>query len=239
MDIHLNVLARPLPGHEAEFEELVDLLDAAPWGRTQPPNPYTTTRATGLFGWRKETVFDFDAANARFDEVSEPHYALLGAPVVGRDPEADTWLQQAVTDKEIDAKSDADALKRYCGLHVLDVLPACDGFPVYSAHNWDRSFDRACFYGTVLHACSSLIGDELVEYLHGPLLAPELAEWGDKLRHWADVFAEENQLTAILGDRDFVSDDDPDATLHIVDQMARWAAYWSSRGHGSAPFTEL
>jgi len=237
MKIHLNVLARPMSSHEAEFEQLVDLLDAALWRAPDTPNPYTTTKSKGLLWWRKERVFDFEAAYARIDAISEPHFTQLGAPVVGRDAEANEWLKKALANKEIEAKSEADALERYGGFHVLELLPENDGFPIYSAFNWDRNFDRACFYGTALQACSSVVGEELTTYLHGPLLASELAEWGQKLRLRADELAQKHQLESVLGQRDPMIDEDPAATVQIVDQAARWAAFWSSRGHGTTPLS--
>ena len=236
MTIHLDVLPKPLSGYEDEFEQLIELLDSAQWAPPKTASSYIIIKSTGLFGWgKKKRVFDFEAANARLDEISEPCYTHLGAPIVGKDLEADEWLKKAFARKELDAKNETEALQKFKGLYALDVLPVCDGFPVYSASTWNKGYDRTIFYGPVFEACESLIGKELSEGIYGPLFASELAIWSKKLRSWADEFAKINNLEAILGDRNFKSDRDPDVSLHIVDQMARWSQFWSSKGHGSIP----
>ena len=191
--------------------------------------------------WRKKEVFDTDAALARFDEISQDPGITLNAPVVGRDAKADAWVQDAFAKRWLKAKNADDAVKRYDGLYVYDLLPVNDGFPVYSPYSWDKGHDRTTLYGTVIGAFEDQIGNALTTNLHGPLLASELAEWGGELRRWADDYAKTHQLEAILGNRGFISDNDggPEICLHIVDQAARWAVFWSDRGHGSDPHFEF
>ncbi len=241
MGIILNVLPRPLAGHEAEFEQLVDWIDTSHYGNPAQPHPYTIRQSTGLFGWgRKKDVFDTEAAVARFHKISEHPGVTLKAPIVGRDADANEWAQQAYEKGWLAADNARDVVTKYNGLFVFDLLPIGDGFPVYSPSFWDKGYDRPSFYGAVIDAFDELLGAELVAYLHGPLLASELAEWAGKLRRWADEYARTHQRDAILGDRDFVSPDDggADTCLHIVDQAARWAAFWSDLGHGAEPVFE-
>ena len=238
MDIILNVMSRPLAGYDSEFEKLVDWIDTSRFSNPTSPHPYTIYKSTGFLGLgRKKEVFDIDAALARFHEISQHSGVTLNAPVVGRDAQADEWALEAFAKGWLNAKNAADAVTRYKGLYVFDLLPTCDGFPVYSPSSWDRGYDRTSLNGTVLDAFEEEIGTDLTEYLHGPILAGELAEWARKLRLWADNYAQTHQLETILGNRDFISDDDggPETCLHIVDQTARWAAFWSARGHGAEP----
>lgn len=242
MEINLNVLPRPLAGHEDEFEQLVDWIDTSHWGTPQQPHPYAKQERAGMFGlWRKQEVFDTDAAIARFNAISEHPGSTLNAPVVGRDGAADEWARAAVSKGWLQADNPDDAVKKHDGLYVYDLLPASDGFPVYSPSTWDKGYDRTTLYGTVIDAFEDQIGKELTTYLHGPLLAAELAEWAGKLRRWADDHAQTHQMQAILGCRDFLSDNDggPETCLHIVDQAARWASFWSAKGHGAEPHFDL
>lgn len=238
MDIALNVLPRPKPGREAEFETLLDLLDAGRWGNPPEPNPYMIEKRSGMLGlWRKKQVFDWDTAARRFDDISDDPGITLNAPVVGKHDQADAWAGQAVVKGELDAKTQAEALTKFKGLYVFELLPVCDGFPVYSPNIRDKGYDRSSFYGSILEAYEAQIGAELLETMHGPLLGTELAEWAVKLRNWADEFAKTLPTRDIIGNRDFVSDDDGgvETCLHAVDQAARWAAYWSALGHGIEP----
>ena len=238
MKINLNVLRRPRDGHEAEYEQLVDWIDTSHWGMPQQPHPYVKQGQAGVFGlWRRKDVFDSDAAIARFNEISEHPGSTLNAPVVGRDSDANKWAQDAVTKGWLKAKTPDDAVTRYKGLYVYDLMTVNDGFPIYSPNKWDKGYDRTTLYATVIAAYEDQIGNDLTTYLYGPLLASELAEWAGKLRRWADDYAQKHQMQAILGDREFISDDDggPETVLHIVDQAARWASFWSAKGHGAEP----
>ena len=238
MEINLNVINRPLSTHEAEFETLVDLLDAGKWGNPAEPNPYTKQKRSGLFGLgRKKHVLDRNAAVDRLNGISQHPGVTLDAPVVGRDMAANAWVAEALANGILAAENVEQALEIYDGLFVFDLLPICDGFPVYSPSNWDKGYDRYTLHATVIEAYEPKIGNALTTYLYGLLLAAELAEWADKLRCWADDFAGQNQLEHILGDRNFHSEDleKPDTCLHIIDQSARWATFWSERGHGCEP----
>jgi hypothetical protein len=191
--------------------------------------------------WRKKLVFDFDAALARFESISEPMYVRLNPPVVGRDQEADAWVCDAYREGRITAKSEAKALAKFEGYRVLQLLPVCDGFPVYCSYEQNSEVDRTSFYGSVLGGWDTLDGTGLITDMHGPLLASELAAWAEKLHAWADDFAKTHNMSHIIGYRDYYAEDPsgPDTCLHIVDQLARWATYWSSRGHGSEPIFDF
>lgn len=70
-----------------------------------------------------------DAEFARFDEISIPAYARIGAPRVGTDAEADAWIIEA---KRAQTPEDAAiVLREFDGYHVLR-LCKCDGIPAYS-----------------------------------------------------------------------------------------------------------
>ncbi len=57
------------------------------------------------------------------------------------------------------------------------------------------------------------------------------------LAEHAHRYALANGLVAQLGQRrvDWQDETSPQAQLHIVDSLARWAMFWGSRGHGAYP----
>src|SRR5512140_50841 len=122
MGLDWNPLARPKAGNEAEFDRLFSLLNGK--------EPLYLTVFSAFFGItspkRKR-----EKRLARFREISEPPFETLGAPRVGFDAAADAWLRA-----RLDAKGKAgefeNARRQMHGYYVLDLLPPCDGLPLYT-----------------------------------------------------------------------------------------------------------
>jgi hypothetical protein len=70
-----------------------------------------------------------EAELARFKDITVPGYERIGAPRVGTDAAADTWIieaRKAQTSEEV-----AATLREFAGYCVLKLV-TCDGVPPYS-----------------------------------------------------------------------------------------------------------
>ncbi len=183
-------MGRPKPGHEPEFEAIFRALELEP-------------DAPDREAWLK-----------RFQAISDPPYAVLGAPRVGVDAAADEWLRKHVPSDFEQAK------EKLSGMHVLDLLPASDGFPKYTNYRpGAEGYERYTFNAQLLHEAVDVIGEELIQEAYVNRLASGLAKYADAL---------EEKLRAKPGTDPKVAD--------ILDATIRWSRYWSSRGHGVEPW---
>jgi hypothetical protein len=228
--------AKPKSGHEAEFETLWRQLNEAA-GILRP------TAAQGFWSglFRSTPKFDQDAAIARFQEITVPPYENLGAPVVGHDAEADAWVLSRHANGSLnlpEGSTTAQTLADFQGFHVLDLLPECDGFPVYTHADMYDGVDQTSFRGKFLESCTQVIGKDLLKRAWEPILARDLADYGGALRACADQFAIKSGNSKVIGNWAFEWKDEGDlaSQLHVVDQAARWCLFWSMRGHGLEPY---
>lgn len=84
---------------------------------------------------------DAETLRERFFEIITPVFETLGAPRVGIDEAADEWLRTKVSPARFE-----EARNRMRGYYVLDLLPSCDGFPLYSNyHAGQEGRDRYSF----------------------------------------------------------------------------------------------
>ncbi|WP_130404916.1 hypothetical protein [Thalassococcus sp. S3] len=208
-------------------------------GQVPTDGPYVDPGKTSLFGLKKsKPVFDEEAAKRRFAELSQPAYVTLNAPQVGRDAEADAWVRAAFEEGRFDLPSAEQALDALKGYYALEAMEPCDGFPVYSHAYMYDGVDRTSFRGAFLTECEKVLEPEILNRAWEIMTAEELAQWSKALLAVADRLAGENGFEHVLGDQAFRTDD-PGALpgqIHIIDQAGRWAAFWSSRGHGAEPY---
>lgn len=179
-----------------------------------------------MFGEGAEQPMSQDARAARMYEIAEPPYALVGAPIVGQDPEADAWIIE---------NGGAAAVEKNQGYRVLELVENCDGLPVYSNASFGE-VDVTSFRGAFLTDCKAFI-DEFELMLAWSAMTPsELADWGKGLLHAAKRYAEDQGVGDVIGQRDPPDGDNlPVNAAHIADSCGRWALWWSSRGHGMEP----
>ncbi len=230
MGLDMNPMGKPLEGHEDEFRDLLSRLD----GKT--PEGSEKGFLGRLFGKAENR----DELVARFQEISVPPFASIGAPIVGQDAAADDWVRSTFADGRIPSmQSETEALEKMAGYCALQAMPECDGFPVYThAYQYD-GVDRTSFRGSFLPLCSAFLDDELVNAAWTNMLANDLARWGRDMSDAARKFAEGAGVTHVLGRRhaqEEFSEDDPATLAHIADSAARWALWWSDRGHGSEAY---
>jgi hypothetical protein len=160
---------------------------------------------------------------ARFNEISIPGYARIGAPRVGLDAAADAWISQA---RQAQTPEDVAAtLKEFSGFYVLSLVE-CDGVPKYS-NGWLRgSVDETSFRGQFLAGCGSVIDERLLD-----------AAWEHKLPEAAIAFGRELLAAAEAAE---ISPREPGRVesveplpdqLDIVRAAGRWFVFWGERGH--------
>lgn len=230
MGLDWNPLARPKPGSEAEFATLVQELDS---GRTRRGGGLLL----GLLGVRRLSAREKKALLERFRAISEEPYVTLGAPRAGFDAAADEWLAA-----KLEAKGrlgDHEEVRQQMqGYYVLDLLPPCDGFPLYTNYPAYEGLDRYSFRAQFLNQAADIIGPELHEQAWNRKLAPELLAYADALesraRDWAaraGVLHLEQATEAPPG-----GEGDPASQAHILFSAIRWCRFWGKRGHGLEPY---
>jgi len=203
-------LPTPLRGYDREFEDLFHKL-------------------VGSTGPRREQLLDW------FTKVAEPPFATIGAPRVGHDETANEWLRERLEKSGRLPELDQIRLEMH-GYNVLELLPPCDGFPVYSNHIISDRVDRYSFNAELLADASEELGTELFEQIYTMMLASEHRDFAERLLFVATRFAEEHKLPETVETiREPVF---PEGTIerrgHILFAAAKWSLYWSQRGYGLA-----
>lgn len=214
MGLDMLPLSKPKTGFECEFDQLFQSIFRKSQGATHG---------------------DRDATVARFQEITIAPYEVLGAPRVGEDNVADEWLETKL--REMDGGITFDELKRrMTGYYVLDLVPPCDGLPVYT--NCEMGLVEAySFRGSFLADCDAVLDDETIGRAWTPMKAEELVAYGERLREKAARYAAEHGVSDVIGERRPDCDlDQPCGLAHIVDSAGRWCIFWGRRGFGLEPW---
>jgi hypothetical protein len=199
------------------------------WEPLPRPNPEHAEEFASLLARLQET--GDQSLLDQINKISTPVFATLGAPRIGYDDAADEWLRTKVGDDE-----HYDMLMKMQGFPVLELLPPCDGFPVFTIYSW-TDLDRYSLRGPFLDAIRDDLGplyDEGTRYQ----TSAQLEDYGERLTACARRFARKHRIMEIELVREL-----PDAEAgsvqsraHIMFAAARWCLYWSRRGHGLAPW---
>ncbi|QHQ35296.1 hypothetical protein [Algicella marina] len=235
MGLDINVLARPKEGHEAEYEDLWRRYHIAS-GAIKPPADERGFLQKLLSPRKRENA---PKLIERFQQISLPNFVTIAAPVVGQDTEADEWARQRFRDGHLkpEITSEEEALAAFEGYAAMEAMADCDGFPHYSNAGQYEGVDRTSFRGQFFDDVADIVGQDLFNQAWEPMLAPAFAAWGAALRQEADAFAAANNVEHVLGVKELdAAVEGPERQAHIIDQAARWAAFWSSRQHGSEPY---
>lgn len=206
MGLDLNVEGKAIPGHEAEWESLIR-------------RHFTGEQLT-------------EADIERFQAVSQPAHASVGAPQVGFDLGADDWIAE----KTAVRMTREQAIAEYHGYHVL-ALVACDGLPKYTHAGLYEGVDETSFCGAFLSDCTSILTQSMIDAAWEHRMPDEAVEYGKALLAAAHE-ARQNKAGSprrqpfwrglISKQRDAVAVDDQ---LDIVETAGRWFVFWGSRGH--------
>jgi hypothetical protein len=180
----------------------------------------------------------------RFHEISTTAFETLGAPVVGRDPEADAWARQLRIDIDSE-ESEEDFLAGLNGFAVLPLVPPCDGLPPYSNGSPGGYVEAYAFRAQFLHDCEEDIGSELIASAYESKLPDELMVYGRQLLDKAEALAARHGLDP----RDLVIPDEiptvdefvagkraptrwsVEHRIDVVHSAGRWCVFWAERGH--------
>ena len=223
MGLDMNPIGAPKPGMEAAFDDILGQIIALSQGK----NPAGGGLLKWLFGARP----DRDVLVDRFNKISIPHYATLGAPIVGVDSAAADWIREEFAAGNLDPEFETadEALSALDGRHMIEMLPDCDGFPFYT------NGELTSFRGQLLTQCSDVLEKSLIKQAWETMTATDLADYGKALDARARAYAEAQGVTEVLtmSEPKWEVDTSPQAQAHIVVSLARWAAFWSAKGHGS------
>jgi hypothetical protein len=210
MNLAWEPLATPKRGYEREFADLFKKLMTAKGSRVEQ-----------LMQW--------------LSDVSEPPFTTLGAPRVGVDAEADVWLVERVAKSNRTAEL-AQIQKDMEGYNVLELMPPCDGFPVYSEHKTVEALDRYSFNAGLVVELGDALGPEMLERCYTSMLVEDHADFASKLTDIATKYWLDNTLSdhvATIREPVF-PEGSQDRSGHILYAAAKWCTYWSQRGHGLA-----
>jgi hypothetical protein len=211
---------KPKPGHEAEFVDLFNRIEAGRAGDAR------------------------DGLIKRFREISITAFETLGAPVVGRDPQADEWARQLRVEQGYD-ESEENFLAHLNGFAVLPLVPPCDGLPRYTNGSPGGYVEEYAFRAQFLQDCADDIGEELLAAAYESKLSDELLVYGRQLLARAEDLARRHgvdPLNLVVPDEvptmeEFEAGKRAPTTWsveHRVDvahSAGRWCVFWAERGH--------
>ena len=199
------------------------------WEPLARPRPEHAAEFATLLA-RLQTTGDASVLD-RMNAIAIPPYETLGAPRIGYDDAADDWLRTQVSDDD-----HYEVCMKMQGYYVLDLLPPCDGFPVYTKLPTWPKLDRCTFRGALL----ADVRDDLGELYNEAVLYKshdELEDYGERLVAHARRFARAHRIMdveLVTGLPSYAARS-VESRAHIMFAAARWCLFWSRRGHGLAP----
>jgi hypothetical protein len=209
------------------------------WNPTPRAKPGSEAKFERLMGIDLDEIDDVDreATIARIHAISETPFETIGAPRVGYDPRADSWLAERLREKGTEHELDHVRQEMH-GYYVLDLMPDVPGLPVYSSFGY-HGVDRYTFRGQFLDDVRQIIGNDLYERVWHSMDAPELQAYGQALLHAGREYARQHGLEALENQREIPAGSDPDspdARAHIIFSAGNWCVWWARHGHGLEPY---
>ena len=207
---------RPKPGAEAEFEDIF--------------NVFFKKKKAGFWASLFAKPVDMEALALRSQEISISAYETLKAPIVGSDPRADEWARKYYEGLEDKTKPLDEFMAEMKGYYVLDLVPDCDGLPVYVSPTLERHAFRAKF----LDDCVDIIGDDMHADAWNSKLPREAMVYGNKLMQLDTDYGAANDCLFPKGQRAYpeVEEGSPQSKAHILFSAAKWILFWAEKGHG-------
>jgi hypothetical protein len=207
LGLDLIVEAAAKPGHEAEWRRFIE-----------------RAFADGDLS---------DADVARFEEISIPPYARVGAPRVGYDEAANAWIlevRKAATPEE-----QAAVLREFHGHYALPLVKS-DGLPGYTHANLYQDVDETSFRGSFLSLCPDVLPHDVIVDAWNPEAA---VDYGRVLLAAAKGATPPSPsappkrgLLARLGLGKPAEPAEPfEDQVKIVEAAGRWFIFWGERGH--------
>jgi hypothetical protein len=206
MGLDLCVEARAIPGHETEWERIMSRFFA------------------------DEGISE--AELERFEAISQPAYAVLGAPRVGMDAKADDWIAEQMAGR----MTREEAITEYHGHYALSLIES-DGLPKYSHGGLYEGVDDTSFRGSFFTDCTLVLTQAMIDAAWNHRMPEQAVEYGEALLAAALQASRGNPigkvkrsfLNRLLGrSTEAISLKDQ---LDIVETAGRWFVFWGSQGH--------
>ncbi len=174
-----------------------------------------------------------EAELARFNDISVPGYERIGAPRVGTDAAADSWIieaRKAQTSEEV-----AATLSEFTGYCVLKLVK-CDGVPPYSNRGLYDGVDETSFRGEFLKNCMNVIDKRLLDGAWNHKLPEQAIAYGRALLSAADAAAmsprgHQQGFLSRIGLLKSAEVPPLQEQLDIVRAAGRWFVFWGELGH--------
>tara|TARA_R110001592_G_scaffold361571_1_gene672516 strand:- start:580 stop:1254 length:675 start_codon:yes stop_codon:yes gene_type:complete len=166
----------------------------------------------------------------RFLSISTTAYETLNAPQVGLNEAATKWAEDKFESQEDKSLTLEEFMNQMNGYYVLDLVPECDGLPMYITMHDEAHVFRAEF----LNDCQEIIGKELHDEAYESKLAHETKNYANRLMEVAKKYANDNNCPELINIRKppQSDEDSPESKAHILFSAGKWLKYWSEKGHG-------
>jgi hypothetical protein len=218
MGLDMRPMGRPKPGFENRFVEIFEMVT-----KDKIPQPSFLDKLKGKkFPTKDELLQEWFTNQIQ-------SYEAIKAPRVGRDKEADEWINNKYN--ELEKKPPLDQfLREHNGFYVIELAKELDGVPVYISMGQDRNV----FRGQFLKDCVEIIGEELVNEAYVTKLADDTLDYGIRLMTVADKIAQERNLGFLKTQRLPPDGEEGsiDSKLHIIYSFAKWLIFYGKNGHG-------
>jgi hypothetical protein len=175
-----------------------------------------------------------DQEVARFQEISIPAFAHIGAPRVGSDEAANQWILRA---REVKTPDEATAvLKEFDGYYAVPLVK-CDGVPGYSNSGMYDGADATSFRGSFLKDCTDILSKDLLNDAWNHKFPEQAVAYGRELLAAANAAEAGKPLKArgsLLARIGLAKKSEPvpmAEQLDIVRAAGRWFVFWGDRGH--------
>jgi hypothetical protein len=231
MGLDWNPASRARPGHETEFKKAKAKLDhqsdRMPWA----------IWLSDFIAQRFSIGRTSDQLQADFEAAAITPYETIGAPRVGIEEAATAWAKTQYDALDKKTISLDEYLRKLHGYWVLDLVPACDGFPIYSNAGLYHGAERFSFRGQFLRECATILGHRLLNEAWDPHDGAALVDYGNRLSEVARTHANKTGMTEWL-----LREEPPDETqgpaheTHLLVCAAKWCRFWGERGHGLDPY---
>lgn len=214
----MRPIGKPKPGFEKRFKEIFNLLEKDDFS-----GPSFLGKLLGKKVQIREALLEEWFAN------QIPTYETIKAPKVGRDKEADDWVEQGYNELETKPPK-TEFFKDYQGYYVIGLAKEQDGVPVYVSMGQDENV----FRGQFLNDCIDLLGEDLVDEAWETKLADETLDYGNRLMKAADEIAIQHNLQYLKEQRmpPDVDEELMESKLHILYSLAKWLIFYGKSGHG-------
>jgi hypothetical protein len=206
MGLDWNPGPKAKPGCEQEFEEL--------WSKLQAKYCFFRARKVKRFGEITITAFD-----------------TLKTPRIGIDAAATDWARKDAfsrrADKSLTEEVFVNSMK---GFYVLDLVPPCDGLPLYTNGHAGGYVEKYSFRGQFLQDCTEIIGDEFLESAFHSKSPEDTLAYGTRLLEVGSKFASDRSSDATQ----IHTAEEPESIefrLDVVLSAGRWCRFWGERGH--------